>query len=251
MTELHCHILPGIDDGAKNVDVSLALLKLEAKAGINQIALTSHFKPEHITLDEFLEGRSLAYAELLSALENTDLNFNFKLGAEVYFSPQLSELDLRPLCIGDTDYMLLEFSTLHKPQFIDEVLYDIQCQGIVPLIAHVERYPYVMEDLSILYNWIDSGCYAHVNADTFLRSKKDAKFFCKLIKWDLVHFIATDTHSVDKRPPRMTEAFCEIEKLAGRETVEKLIQNADDIFNNYELDLCDFHEPKKSLGRWK
>ena len=91
------------------------------------------------------------------------MQFDFKLGAEVFFSPGLCELDTRALCMGDTAYLLLEFPTTHKPHFIRQTLYNLQQQGIVPLIAHIERYPYVLEDPTLLYDWVAAGAYAQIN----------------------------------------------------------------------------------------
>ena len=146
MTDLHCHILPGIDDGAKDVSVSLELLRKEYEDGVRNIAFTSHFNSERTTVEAFLEKRAAAYARLTEALKEEPMDFRFKLGSEVYFSPNLCELDAKALCMGDTAYMLIEFPTTHKPHFIKQTLYALQEQGILPLIAHIERYPYVLDD---------------------------------------------------------------------------------------------------------
>lgn len=106
MTDLHCHILPGIDDGAKDVSVSLELLHKEYEDGVRNIAFTSHFNSERTTVEAFLEKRAAAYARLTKALKEEPMDFRFKLGSEVYFSPKLCELDAKALCMGDTAYML-------------------------------------------------------------------------------------------------------------------------------------------------
>ena len=142
MTDLHCHILPGIDDGAKDTAVSLELLRREYEDGVRNIAFTSHFNSERTTVEAFTAKRQAAFEQLTAALEGQPMQFDFKLGAEVFFSPGLCELDTRALCMGDTAYLLLEFPTTHKPHFIRQTLYQLQQQGIVPLIAHIERYPH-------------------------------------------------------------------------------------------------------------
>ena len=117
MTDLHCHILPNIDDGAKDVSISLRLLEKEYADGVRNIAFTSHFNSEWTTPDAFLQKRAAAYETLTAALPTGPeaMQFRFKLGCEVYFSPKLCELDAKALCIGDTSYMLVEFPTTHKP----------------------------------------------------------------------------------------------------------------------------------------
>ena len=156
MTDLHCHILPNIDDGAKDVSISLRLLEKEYADGVRNIAFTSHFNSEWTTPDAFLQKRAAAYETLTAALPTGPeaMQFRFKLGCEVYFSPKLCELDAKALCIGDTSYMLVEFPTTHKPHFIRQTFALLQEQGVLPLIAHIERYPYVLEDPTLLYNWV-------------------------------------------------------------------------------------------------
>ena len=126
MTDLHCHILPGMDDGAKDTAVSLELLHREYEDGVRNIAFTSHFNSERTTVDAFTAKRQAAFEQLTAALEGQPMQFDFKLGAEVFFSPGLCELDTRALCMGDTAYLLLEFPTTHKPHFIRQTLYNLQ-----------------------------------------------------------------------------------------------------------------------------
>ena len=232
MTDLHCHILPGIDDGAKDVSVSLELLRKEYEDGVRNIAFTSHFNSERTTVEAFLEKRAAAYARLTEALKEEPMDFRFKLGSEVYFSPKLCELDAKALCMGDTAYMLIEFPTTHKPHFIKQTLYALQEQGILPLIAHIERYPYVLDD------------------PTLLQDAKLRKKLCKFISWGLVHVLSTDTHSPDKRPPRMAEGIQMLQKTLGTEIADRIVRNGDELFDDQELDIISPHQPKKMLGMW-
>ena len=134
MTDLHCHILPNIDDGAKDVSISLRLLEKEYADGVRNIAFTSHFNSEWTTPDAFLQKRAAAYETLTAALPTGPeaMQFRFKLGCEVYFSPKLCELDAKALCIGDTSYMLVEFPTTHKPHFIRQTFALLQEKVFCP-----------------------------------------------------------------------------------------------------------------------
>lgn len=225
MTDLHCHILPNIDDGAKDVSISLRLLEKEYADGVRNIAFTSHFNSEWTTPDAFLQKRAAAYETLTAALPTGPeaMQFRFKLGCEVYFSPKLCELDAKALCIGDTSYMLVEFPTTHKPHFIRQTFALLQEQGVLPLIAHIERYPYVLEDPTLLYNWVAAGAYVQINAGALLDSPKLR---------------------------RMAEAAAVLEKELGRETASKLLQNGDALFDDEELDVFTPRRPKKFLNFW-
>lgn len=247
MTDLHCHILPNIDDGAKNPEISLELLRCEQRDGVNQIALTSHFIPDKISISEYLQRRQRSFELLKQALASTTMQFQFKLGAEVYFSPDLADLDLRHLCLEGTDYLLIELSTRHRPYFLYETLQSIQAQGIIPLIAHIERYPYIMDDLTALYNLVDMGMYIQSNAGAVIQNPKQ---ILKLIRWNLVHVLSTDAHSIDKRPPNMAQAMQIIRKELGDEIAENLIVNGNDIFIGREPAYTEPHRPKKLLNHW-
>lgn len=249
MTDLHCHILPGIDDGAKNVEVSLELLRREKQDGVDNIAFTSHFNSERTTIDAYIEKRARAFAALSERLKGESLEFEFKLGAEVFFSPKLCDMEAEKLCIGDTAYMLIEFPTTHKPHFIQQTLQDLQARGIIPLIAHIERYPYVLDDPQLLYQWVASGAYAQINAGALLDASVRKKLF-KYISWGLVHVISTDTHSLDKRPPQMRAALDILAKKLGEEVAQEIIHNGDELFFDQELDGSQPHMPKKVLGIW-
>lgn len=248
MTDLHSHILPGIDDGAKDVAVSLELLRLEKESGVDRIAFTSHFNSERTTIEAYIEKRAQAYATLQDALKDHPMDFQFKLGAEVFFSPKLCELEVEKLCMGDTSYILIEFPTSHKPHFIQQTLQELQSRGLIPLIAHIERYPYVMDNPQLLYQWVASGAYAQINAGAVLEPKL-RKSLTKFISWELVHVVSTDTHSLDKRPPKMREAFNVLEKKLGSAAVQELIHNGDELFQDQEL-ISSPHQPKKVLGMW-
>lgn len=252
MTDLHCHILPGMDDGAKSPAVSLELLHREYKDGVRNIALTSHFNSERTSVERFLAKRQSCFAQLTEALEAEGGALNelrFKLGAEVYFSPKLCELDMQKLCMGDTAYMLIEFPTSHKPHFIRQTLRELQDNGILPILAHVERYPYVMEDPQLLYEWVAAGAYAQINAGALLDAKLRKKLV-RLISWGLVHVISTDTHSPDKRPPKMAEAVQALRRSIGDEEADTIIANGDALFCDEELDEIVPHKPQKLLGMW-
>ncbi len=248
MTDLHCHILPGMDDGAGEVEASLELLSRQYQDGVRQIALTSHFNSHRVSVEEFLAKRNQAFKELTKALTHTTMNFHFKLGAEVFFSPQLCELDAGDLCMEGTPYMLIEFPVTHRPHFIRQTFSALEDKGIYPIIAHVERYPYMMDDPQLLYELVAAGAYAQINAGALLRTGQ-TKQLLNLLKWELAHVIATDTHSLDKRPPQMGAAMKLIESKLGKGVAEQIIQNSFDLFHGAEPEVAP-HSPRKFLGRW-
>ena len=254
LTDLHCHFLPGMDDGATNEQMALQLLKAEYDSGIHQVALTSHFDCEKTKLNNFLEMRNQSLERLNIALSKIPKDWNnlrMKVGAEVFFSPNLCRIDMKKLCLEGTPFLLLELPTDSMPLYFDETVYEMQSCGIIPLIAHIERYPYVMDNPLLLCDWIDRGIYTQINAGTILKSGRKARFCCRLIEWNLVHVLASDAHSICKRPPNLTKGLELIHKRFGQDTVDILIENANCIFHGDFPEIKAMYCPEKFLGRWK
>lgn len=200
MIDIHCHILPGIDDGAKDPAMSEVMLAAQADSGVHRLFLTPHFYPEEMPLDEFLAARDSAWGQLAPRLRPEDPQL--RLGAEVRYCRQLLELDLRKVTLGDSDYLLLELPGRYYPSFAVQILEELQSQGIIPILAHVERCAYFREDPRLLKRLIDAGALAQVSASA-LFDRKDKNFACACLEHGLAHMAASDAHNLTGRRPCM------------------------------------------------
>ena len=250
MTELHCHILPGIDDGAKDIECSLALLREEKKQGVESIVFTPHFNIDKISVEDFVKARNNAYQKLSENEEFKKMNFSTKLASEVYFSVSLDKANLDDLCFGSSDYILIEFPFHFKPHGLTYMIDNVINRGYTPIIAHVERYDYVSKDPTILYDLVERGCLAHVNAEVLIRDSSKSSLPFKYIKWGFVHFLCTDCHSIDRRPPNLEQGYDILKKKMGSECVDMMLENAQYIFKGQPIDLPDIKKPKSFLGNW-
>lgn len=250
MVDLHCHILPGIDDGAKTKDVSITLLELEKKQGINSVVFTPHFKIEETSFEDFLMARNKSFEELKSVVNYNKSNLNIKIGAEVFFSVSLLKLDLKPLCYQDTDYILVELPVTVKPYGLLQVFSDIINRGYIPIIAHVERYSYFAEDPTLLYELVMMGCLTHINAETIIKKNNLYKVVMKYFKWQLIHLICSDCHSASRRPPNLKEAYQILQNSVGNQYTDWIIKNSQNVFDGKYVDLSVAKKPKKVLGIW-
>ncbi len=249
MTDLHTHILPFVDDGAKSMQESLALLLCQKKQGIHNVALTSHFDCETTSIDAFLEQRAATYTKMMTHFCPDVHNMHLKLGSEVRYSPRLQNIDCDQLCLEGTKVLLLELPTDYYPTFGDQILYSFYADGFIPLIAHVERYPYAVQNPSVLHKWISNGAYIQVNANALLRSNQK-KWVLKMIRWGLVHVICSDAHSMAFRPPNISEALNTVAKEMGNKEVQRLKQNATDLFNGIAPEHTAIHKPRNFGGVW-
>lgn len=249
MIDLHCHILPDIDDGAETVSDSIDLLCEEQKQGVDSIVFTPHFNFERTNLHDFCLAREHSMQSLNKALTQRNIDISVKLGAEVYFSVRMLDEDIEPLCFGDTNYILVEFPVNSRPYGLSRTMEDLIRRGYIPILAHVERYPYFSENVNELYDLVMKGCLAQVNAGAIIKSHASS-LIMKYIKWEMVHIISTDCHSIKKRPPNMQEAFSIIDKRLGLNYKEWLIKNSIDVFNGRYIDMPVIKKPRKFLGKW-
>lgn len=201
MIDIHCHILPGIDDGAKDLSEALAMLAVQGASGVDRLYLTPHFYPEEVSLDEFLTARASALARLESERSGEELP-QIRPGAEVRYCRQLLDLDLRKVTLGDSDYLLLELPGRHYPSFAVQILEELQSQGIIPILAHVERCAYFREDPQLLKRLVDLGALAQVSASA-LFDRKDRNFARSCLEHGLAHMAASDAHNLTGRRPCM------------------------------------------------
>ncbi len=252
MIDMHCHILPGIDDGAQNLEESVALLREEKRQGIQKIVFTPHFNPERQILDHFLTARENSWHHLQATDEFRQLELETKLGAEVYFSMRLTEMDLSKLAFENTNYILIEFPVNNRPYGMTRTLQSIIEKGYTPILAHVERYDFFTENPVKLYDLVSMGCVAQVNAAAVV-SGVSVKGVSALqyINWELAHLICSDAHSMVRRAPNTQAAYELVEKKLGHQYTKWLIKNSYDIFQNNYFDEPVSHQPKKFLGKWR
>lgn len=201
MIDIHTHILPGMDDGARDLQEALSLLAMQWASGVDRMYLTPHFHPDRTDPAAFLSAREQAWRILSSALD-PDSAANIRLGAEVRFCPQLLHLDLRQFTLGDSDYLLLELAGQSSPPYLLQTLQMLLEQGIIPVLAHVERYRFFRQEPTLLKQLADLGVLAQVSAGA-LFDRSDRHFSQACLQHRLAQLVASDTHRTTGRSPCM------------------------------------------------
>ena len=232
LTDLHCHILPGIDDGAKDLDTAVALLKEQKSQGVEQIVFTPHFWSWEKSLRQFALDRYHAAEKVAGILD--ELGIEWGAGAEVRMTPDLLKMDLKSLNIVGTPYFLLEWPFTQFPLYGREVVDRVQEMDYIPLFAHIERYDYFWNSPKNLDEYIDEGVVCQINPGILLKSET-RKYALKMIKDGYVHVLSSDAHNMENRPPHLKLAYQVVEKNLGKKYAEKLKANADRIFHGEEI----------------
>jgi protein-tyrosine phosphatase len=235
MVDLHAHILPGMDDGPRTVEESLALARLMLAQGVGTVAATPHFIPGWETAAAFCQRRGRALSTLRAGLEEAGLAIAVVAGAEVRLSPRLLEdgEGLAGLCYEGTGTMLVELPPGYFPEWAPGTLYELGLLGVTPLLAHVERS--LLNDPETLYGLVRSGAAAQVNADAAVsKNRKLRRAVFSLIRHGLAQVVASDAHSPDSRPPRLREAYAMIAKKCGGQAAAYLDENSGLILGDRE-----------------
>ena len=223
--DIHCHILPGVDDGAKNMDIALALIEKEIEAGVETIILTPHFRKEMFEPD--MEDIWNAYDELL--YETRYKNIRLYLGCEFHANMEMVETldnDLRPT-LADSRYVLTEFAHNSTRAFMKERADALLMSGYRPIIAHIERYRATRKDFDLIEDLIEMGCEVQVNVDAIIgRDGLGAQRFCKkLMQEDMLHYVGSDTHNLRGRAPHLGECCEYLKKHMGRLYTSRIMRD--------------------------
>lgn len=231
MIDLHTHILPKMDDGASTSDLSLEMLRMEADQGVDTVVLTPHFYREKEDPSSFLQRRASSFQRLqeridgLSDQERRQLPQLF-LGAEVAWFPHMDEWsDLSQLCLGSSSFLLLELPFYPWNSSMIHQLYDLMGKtGIIPIIAHLERYM-KGQRWSNIQEILALGVPIQLSSGIFLTmgGRRLAK---QLLHHGTGFLLASDCHNTTTRPPNLRDSFVILEKKFPVAVVRDLQQQA-------------------------
>lgn len=223
--DMHCHILPGIDDGAKDEKEMLKMLQIAYDDGIRYMFTTPHYHPARG--DASADRIECAYNVVQEIIKEQFPDMKLYKGNEIYYRQDLGEL-LRNgtvLSLAGSDYVLVEFPFSTDTKQIKKAVGQVQMAGYLPVVAHVERYEQLIGEYDFIQELTDAGVYFQVNADSVTgelgRNRK--KFVKKLIKNECVHFIGTDAHDSVYRTPRLQACATYLKKKFDEDTANILL----------------------------
>lgn len=229
MVDLHCHILPGIDDGARDLEASLDMARRAVDDGIEVIVATPHwpYESESTPAARILELTS----DLQDELNQAGIPLRLLPGHECVITPDLPDelASGRALAFGNgkARYALLETPYHHLPYYLRDIVFQIQSRGFASIIAHPERNPIIQNDPEQLLEYVRSGCLVQVTAGSLTgqwgaASKKTG---LTLFRRGLAHIISSDAHSANSRPPVLSEARKLVADVIGEEVARKAVED--------------------------
>ena len=226
MIDLHCHILPGLDDGSPDWENTLAMARLAVEDGIEGVVCTPHCifgmfdNTRSLVLEatEKLRKRLLEESIPLEVYPGSELRLDFNLPRRIESREVLT--------LNDTGrYALIKLPEDVLPQHMANFFWDLQSQGITPLIAHPERNEVLIRHPARLYRWVEMGVLTQVTAASILGrfGKETRSFSISLMEHNLVHVLATDSHGPKSRVPKLTEGLKAAEKIVGEQRAREMV----------------------------
>jgi len=218
MVDLHCHVLPGVDDGARCVEDSLEMLKKAMAAGVETVVATPHLL-RGVYETEYLEREQMT-ADLQKSADENGIDIQIRSGVEYYLLPEILEdtTRLREFTINNNGkYILVELPMQIIPSYAEDILFGLNMRGVTPILAHPERNMRICWEPNILFDLVMKGCIAQLNVGSILgyfgrHVRKAARI---LLIHRLVHVIASDMHSASS--PTLDQAIPVVEELLGSE----------------------------------
>lgn len=240
MIDIHNHILFGIDDGCSTIDESIILLRQMQKIGFSKIVFTPHYiKGTTFVSNNLEKGYKL---ELLKEkLKENKIDIELYLGNEVFITDNIIELLKKGdvSSINNSRYVLVELPFDSEIIGLEDILYELKYNGLIPIIAHPERYIYFQDDISKITKLREEGVLFQVNYSSILGlyGRKAKKTVKNLLKNDYVDFFGTDIHRI--RKTYVLDNFKKIEKkiirIIGSEKYEKIVESGKRIINNDKI----------------
>lgn len=252
MIDLHCHLLPGVDDGSKSMDISLKLANDAVRDGIDYALLTPH----HMN-GVYLNHKKVVIQqaqEFQMELDRHEIPLKVFPGQEVRINGDLlTALDQDDILFADKGgrYLMLEFPDNDIPSYTNNMIYELMQRGIIPVIVHPERNTMIMKKPDILYDLLSRGCLSQITASSYVGifGHKVQKFSKQLIQAGQAYIFASDVHNLPNRKYEMTNAFVKMNHEFGNDYVSRFNENAKRIINGDNILPNNFSEIKTHLFR--
>ena len=224
MIDFHTHILPNIDDGSRSIEETFNLIKEAKEVGFEGIVLTSHYIENYYETDT--PEREVWVNAIKENLEAKGIETNLYLANEIYLSENLMTLleEGKASTINNSCYVLFEMPLNNEPMELYDVIYSMQENKLIPVLAHPERYSFIQKEPELVYDLIEKGCLMQANYGSILGQygQKAEYIVRRFFENNMIHFLGTDVHRQNSIYSKVPRAMQEIEQIVGPEKLQEL-----------------------------
>jgi protein-tyrosine phosphatase len=243
MIDIHCHLLPGLDDGPRSMDETLAMARMAVADGTRGVICTPHWHP--MIWPNEREGITQAVADLRARLDREKIALEVWAGSELSLDAELEDrlVGGRLGTLNGDTWVLLELPATFLPPAMEDYLWMLRQRGHEVVLAHPERYSYIQEDPARLQAWVEMGVAVQITASSLLgKLGPEVATLCRvLLEHRLVHFLASDGHGARSRRPMLGQAVRAAEEVAGSQSARRLVaDHPESVLRGEALDLRDY-----------
>ena len=233
MLDFHSHLLPGIDDGSRNIEMSVGMLNMWKEQGVSIVCATPHFYADSMSPSRFLDRRERSYSSLNDALTGASFPRIYK-GAEVhYFRGMSSSEDIGRLCLQGTKLLLVEMPFHEWSDYMIREISELRSMGFIPVAAHIERYMSGQPGKKI-DALLDTGIMIQCNAEFFLSLRTRRKAL-RMLADRKIDFLGSDAHNLSSRMPNLGVAYTIIRKKLGDDSLLHIRKNEKMLMDAWQL----------------
>lgn len=224
MIDFHTHIIPNIDDGSRSIEETFNLINEAKEVGFNGIVLTSHYIENYYETD--VPERDVWVKAISDNLKVKGIETDLYLGNEIYMSSNMMNLlvEGKASTINNSSYVLFEMPLNVEPMNLYDVIYSLQENKLIPILAHPERYSFIQKEPELVYDLIEKGVLMQANYGSILGiyGEKAQIIVKKFLESNMIHFLGTDVHRQNTIYKRVPEALRQIEEIVGVDKLEQL-----------------------------
>lgn len=224
MIDFHTHILPSIDDGSRNIEETFNMIEEAYNIGFKEIVLTSHYIEGHYEANE--PEREAWLKAISENLKVKNINMKLYLANEIFLTENIIQLleEGKASTINNSCYVLFEMPLNNEPLSLYNVIYSLQENKLIPILAHPERYSFIQKKPNMVYELVQKGCLMQANYGSIIGQygAKSQNVVKKFFENDLIHFLGSDVHRQKAIYQKIPEALIEIECIIGEEKLKNL-----------------------------
>jgi protein-tyrosine phosphatase len=240
MIDLHCHMLPAVDDGAKTIQLGIEMAQQAYQEGIDHIFLTPHhMDSEYVNHKDAVQK---AVVNFQDTLNDNNIPLELRAGQEVHINGDLlNQIDNGDILYADGNgkYIMLELPHSGVPEYTNDMIFELKVRGITPVIVHPERNHGIQNDPDKLYDLVEQGCLTQLTATSYVGGfgSKVQKFTDQIVNAGLGFTFSSDAHNLQGRRFRMDEAYQRLSKNKGDNYVKTYLDNAESIWNGEPVQI--------------
>lgn len=255
MIDFHTHIIPNIDDGARNIEETFNLIKEAKKVGFEGIVLTSHYIESYYETD--VPERDVWVKVISDKVKRKGEEIDLYLANEIYMSENMASenmmnllIDGKASTINNSSYVLFEMPLNIEPKNLYDVIYTFQENKLIPILAHPERYTFIQKEPELAYDLIEQGVLMQANYGSILGQygQKAEIMVRKFLEANMIHFLGSNVHRQNSIYKRIPQALEEIRDIVGKKKLEELTTtNPKLALKNKRIDIDDPDEVTLTL----